>query len=56
MSSIILPGTAQPYSANITTPNWMISGMEKVMQFYVDRNLRLDTVSAEMMPNPIEGK
>ncbi|PKG55140.1 coproporphyrinogen III oxidase [Shewanella sp. Choline-02u-19] len=56
MSSIILPDSAQPYKANITTPDWMISSMEKVMQFYVDRNLRLDTVSAEMMPNPIEGK
>ncbi|KPZ71349.1 MULTISPECIES: coproporphyrinogen III oxidase family protein [Shewanella] len=59
MSSIIKPSDTiiqSPYQANITTPDWMISAMEKVMQFYVDRNLRLDTVSAEMMPKPVEGK
>ncbi|WOT05323.1 coproporphyrinogen III oxidase family protein [Shewanella youngdeokensis] len=56
MSRIILPDSAKPYKANITTPAWMITGMEKVMQFYVDRNLKLDTVSADMMPSPIEGR
>ena len=49
-------GLIQPYQANITVPNWMISGMERVMQYYVDKNLRLDTQSADVMPTPIEGK
>lgn len=56
MASIITPDRIEPYQANITTPSWMISGMEKVMQFYVDRTLRLDTVSADLIPNPVEGK
>ncbi|MGL4474427.1 MAG: coproporphyrinogen III oxidase family protein [Shewanella sp.] len=45
-----------PYQANITVPDWMLSSMERVMQFYVDKNLRLDTQSADVMPAPIEGK
>ena len=59
MSSVIqtLSGAiATPYQANITVPNWMLGSMERVMQYYVDKNLRLDTLSAEMMPAPVEGK
>lgn len=57
-SSIIqtAPGALiKPYQANITVPNWMLSSMERVMQYYVDKNLRLDTQSASMMPAPVEG-
>lgn len=49
-------GLIKPYEANITVPNWMLSGMERVMQHYVDKNLRLDTVSADVMPAPVAGK
>ncbi len=44
------------YQANITVPTWMLSSMERVMQYYVDKNLRLDTISADVMPAPVEGK
>ncbi|BCV68413.1 coproporphyrinogen III oxidase family protein [Shewanella carassii] len=59
MSSIIQTldrQLATPYQANITVPNWMLGAMERVMQYYVDKNLRLDTISADVMPAPIEGK
>ncbi len=59
MSSIIQSNHSKiikPYQANITVPNWMLGAMERVMHFYVDKNLRLDTQSADMMPEPIEGK
>ena len=59
MSSIIQTLDRQlttPYQANITVPNWMLGAMERVMQYYVDKNLRLDTISADVMPAPIEGK
>ncbi|MCE9786095.1 coproporphyrinogen III oxidase family protein [Shewanella chilikensis] len=59
MSSIIQTLDRQlvtPYQANITVPNWMLGGMERVMQYYVDKNLRLDTISADVMPAPVEGK
>lgn len=44
------------YQADITVPTWMLSSMERVMQYYVDKNLRLDTLSADTMPEPVEGK
>ncbi len=59
MSSIIQTLDRQlvtPYQANITVPNWMLGAMERVMQYYVDKNLRLDTISADVMPAPVEGK
>ncbi|MGI2852683.1 coproporphyrinogen III oxidase family protein [Shewanella algae] len=59
MSSIIQTldrQLATPYQANITVPNWMLGAMERVMQYYVDKNLRLDTISADVMPAPVEGK
>ncbi|GGZ22672.1 anaerobic coproporphyrinogen III oxidase [Shewanella chilikensis] len=59
MSSIIQTLDRQlvtPYQANITVPNWMLGAMEQVMQYYVDKNLRLDTISADVMPAPVEGK
>jgi coproporphyrinogen III oxidase-like Fe-S oxidoreductase len=59
MSPIIQSASQElikPYQSNITLPNWMISSMERVMQFYVDKNLRLDTISTDRMPKPIEGK
>ena len=59
MSSIIQSfdnAIVTPYQANITVPNWMLSSMERVMQFYVDKNLRLDTLSADVMPAPVAGK
>ena len=59
MSSIIQSTSdalITPYQSNITVPNWMVSSMEKVMQFYVDKNLRLDTISTDRMPKPVEGR
>ncbi len=59
MSSIIQTLDRQlvtPYQANITVPNWMLGAMERVMQYYVDKNLRLDTISADVMPAPVESK
>ncbi|MFT6133351.1 MAG: oxygen-independent coproporphyrinogen-3 oxidase, partial [Shewanella sp.] len=59
MSSIIQSASQElikPYQSNITVPNWMISSMERVMQYYVDKNLRLDTISTDRMPKPVEGK
>ncbi|MCH1925816.1 coproporphyrinogen III oxidase family protein [Shewanella sp. C32] len=59
MSSVIESLDSQlvrPYQANITTPTWMLSAMEKVMHYYVDKNLRLDTLSADIMPAPQPGK
>ncbi|BCV26300.1 coproporphyrinogen III oxidase family protein [Shewanella algae] len=59
MSSIIQTLDRQlvtPYQANITVPDWMLGAMERVMQYYVDKNLRLDTISADVMPAPVEGK
>ncbi len=56
MSSIIQTLDRQlvtPYQANITVPNWMLGAMERVMQYYVDKNLRLDTISADVMPAPV---
>ncbi|MCL1075649.1 coproporphyrinogen III oxidase family protein [Shewanella dokdonensis] len=44
------------YQSNITVPNWMLRAMEDVMHYYVDKNLRLDTMSADVMPAPIAGK
>ncbi len=55
-SSTLFRDENQPYQANITVPNWMLGSMERVMQHYVDKNLRLDTQSAEIMPPPVEGK
>ncbi|MBR9729317.1 coproporphyrinogen III oxidase family protein [Shewanella intestini] len=57
-SSIILPDNKiiTPYQADITVPNWMVSSLERVMQYFVDKNLRLDTISADRMPKPVEGK
>lgn len=59
MSLTLQPNTSEtilPYQADITVPNWVLGGMERVMRFYVNRNLRLDTQSADMMPLAIEGK
>lgn len=44
------------YQSNITVPNWMVDGMERVMQYYVNKNLRLDTISTDRMPKPIPGR
>ncbi|MFQ6372072.1 coproporphyrinogen III oxidase family protein [Shewanella sp. YIC-542] len=44
------------YQSQITVPNWMLQAMEKVMHYYVDKNLRLDTISADIMPAPVPGK
>ncbi|GLS82139.1 coproporphyrinogen III oxidase family protein [Paraferrimonas haliotis] len=59
MSSIITSpnnGIVTPYQADITVPAWTIGAMERVMGFYVERNLRLDTKAADMMPAPQPGK
>ncbi|NKF52534.1 coproporphyrinogen III oxidase family protein [Shewanella sp. WXL01] len=57
-SSIVLPDSKiiTPYQADITVPNWMVSSLERVMQYFVDKNLKLDTISADRMPKPVEGK
>ncbi|WP_394132557.1 coproporphyrinogen III oxidase family protein [Shewanella maritima] len=57
-SSIVLPDSKiiTPYQADITVPNWMVSSLERVMQYFVDKNLTLDTISVDRMPKPVEGK
>ncbi|QIZ78303.1 coproporphyrinogen III oxidase family protein [Ferrimonas lipolytica] len=42
-------------AAEITTPNWMLRGMEGLMKHYTKRHLCMDTRSCESIPAPREG-
>ncbi|SHI02441.1 coproporphyrinogen III oxidase family protein [Ferrimonas marina] len=43
-------------AAEITTPKWMLSSMESLMQHYTKRHLKMDTRACDAIPAPIEGR
>ncbi len=44
------------HAAQITTPKWMLSGMESLMQYYTKRHLKMDTRACDAIPAPIPGR
>ncbi|MBT1445066.1 coproporphyrinogen III oxidase family protein [Shewanella sp. JM162201] len=55
-SSTLAISKAAEARVDISLPDWLLSTAERVMNFYVDRNLRLDTLSVDSMPAPVPGK
>ncbi|MBY5922733.1 coproporphyrinogen III oxidase family protein [Ferrimonas balearica] len=43
-------------SNKITTPRWMLDGLEHMMQFYTKRHLCLDTQACDAFPAPMPGR
>ncbi|MBY5993358.1 coproporphyrinogen III oxidase family protein [Ferrimonas balearica] len=43
-------------SAKITTPRWMLDGLEHMMQHYTKRHLCLDTQACDTIPAPMPGR
>ncbi|TKB56171.1 coproporphyrinogen III oxidase family protein [Ferrimonas aestuarii] len=43
-------------ATKITTPTWMLNSLERVMEYYTKRHLRMDTQACESMPAPMPGR
>ncbi|SDI34281.1 Coproporphyrinogen III oxidase [Ferrimonas sediminum] len=43
-------------TAKITTPTWMLNSLERVMEYYTERHLCLDTQACDTMPAPMPGR
>ncbi|GAA5187018.1 coproporphyrinogen III oxidase family protein [Ferrimonas gelatinilytica] len=43
-------------AAQITTPKWMLTGMERLMEYYTKRHLKMDTRACDAIPAPMPGR